>query len=92
MLGRGYDSAMAEQEGVTPANVIIASLELARERVTGDDLSAKENRRQELKDAIDRMKMHESIKYVHRPTAAELTALLGDPDDGVLRKALAAWG
>jgi hypothetical protein len=87
-----YDSAMTEEEGVPPEDVIVSALKLARERVTGDDADAKQRRREELADMIIRVQMHGSIDRVPRPTAEELTALLGDPDDGELRRALAAWG
>jgi hypothetical protein len=84
-------SAMADEEAQTPAEVIAAALSLERERVTGDDVDAKERRREKLADMIIRVKMHGSISQVPRPTAQELTDLLRDPDDGELRRALAAW-
>jgi hypothetical protein len=80
---------MADKEGSSPAAVIIEALKLERERVTGDDVDAKERRREELADAMVRVQMHANVS---RPTAEELTSLLGDPDDGELRRAIAAWG
>jgi hypothetical protein len=82
---------MADEEGVAAAEVIVSALKLARERVTGDDPEAKERRREALADMVIRVQMHGALDQVPRPTADELTALLGDPDDGDLRKALAAW-
>lgn len=73
------------------ADVIVAALRLARERVTGDDPEAKERRREELADAAVRVRTHHAVTHVSKPTAEELTSLLGDPDDGDLRRALAAW-
>jgi hypothetical protein len=83
---------MTDEAGQHPEDVIIAALKLARERVTGDDQEAKERKREELADVVIRVQRHGALNQVPRPTAQELAALLGDPDDGVLRKALAAWG
>lgn len=82
---------MTDESGVSPAEVIVSALKLARERVTGDDPEAKERRREELADMVIRVQMHGALNQVPRPTAEELTALLGDPGDGDLRRALAAW-
>ena len=80
-----------EDDGEYPSDVILPALRLARERVTGDDPEAKERRRGELADMIIAVRMHGSLAQTPRPTAGELTALLGDPDDEDLRRALAAW-
>lgn len=81
-----------EDDGEYPSSVIIPALRLARERVTGDDVDAKERRREALADMIIRTRMHGVMgPGVARPTAQELKEALGDPDDGDLRKALAAW-
>lgn len=80
-----------EDDGEFPGNVIVAALRLARERATGD-LEAKERRREALADMIIRVRMHDAMNQVPRPTAEELKEILGDPDDGDLRKAIAAWG
>jgi hypothetical protein len=81
-----------EDDGDYPSSVIVPALRLARERVTGDDPDAKEREREALADMIVRVRMHGVMgPGVTRPTAAELTEILGDPDDGDLRKALAAW-
>ena len=80
-----------EEDGKTPGITIVAALRLARERVTGD-LADKERRREALSDMIIKVQMHDSIGMVPRPTAAELSRILGDPDDGELRRALGAWG
>lgn len=83
---------MTDEAGAPPTEVIVSALRLARERVTGDDPEAKERKREALADMIIRVQMHSALNQVPRPTKAELTEILGDPDDGVLRKALAAWG
>jgi hypothetical protein len=83
---------MTGEAGASPTEVIVSALKLARERVTGDDQEAKERKREELADMIIRVQMHGALNQVPRPTAQELTALLGDPDDGALRRALASWG
>ena len=80
-----------EDDGDYPASVIIPALRLARERVTGDDPEAKERRRGELADMIIRVRMHGVLAQTPRPTADELREALGDPGDGELRRALAAW-
>lgn len=82
---------MTDEAGVPPTEVIVSALKLARERLTGDDLEAKERKREELADMVIRVQMHGYLDQVSRPTAEELIALLGDPDDGDLRRALAAW-
>jgi hypothetical protein len=84
--------AMDNETGKSPGEVIVAALFLAGERMTGDDLEVKMRRRQALADTALRVQAHDSVTQVHRPTAEELTGLLGDPDDGELRRALAAWG
>jgi hypothetical protein len=68
-------------------DVIIATLKLAKERVTGD-LDQKEIRRERLADLIVRMDLEDDT-----PTAQDLAEMLGDPDDGEpeLRRAMAAW-
>lgn len=82
---------MADEEGGSPAEVIVSALRLARERVTGEDPEAKERRREALADMVIRVQMHSALNQVPRPTKAELTEILGDPDDGDLRRALEAW-
>jgi hypothetical protein len=83
---------MGDRES-TPADVIVAALKLARERVTGDDPEAKELRRDDLGDLATRVILyHDRPEAEGRPSAGELTEALGDPDDGNLRRALAAWG
>jgi hypothetical protein len=83
---------MTDETGVSATEVIVSALKLARERVTGDDPEAKERRREALADMVIRVQTHGVLNQAPRPTAEELTALLGDPDDGELRKAIAAWG
>jgi hypothetical protein len=82
---------METEKEQTPADVIVAALRLAKERVTGEP-QEKERRREELADMINKVQMHDVITLVPRPTADELKEILGDPDDGKLRKAIAAWG
>jgi ethanolamine utilization microcompartment shell protein EutL len=76
----------------SPGEVIVSALKLARERVTSDDPEAKERRREALADMVIRVQMHGALNQVPRPTAGELREILGDPDDGDLRRALEAWG
>lgn len=73
-----------------PADIIIEALRLARERVVADDLDTKTERRGALDSAIRSMLVAKDTGQ-GGPTAAELRALLGDPDDRELRHALDAW-
>jgi hypothetical protein len=77
-----------------PADVIVAALRLARERVTGDDPDAKEREREKLADLIARVQMHrEKPEAEGRPSAEELAGALGDPEDERLRRAInVGWG
>jgi hypothetical protein len=72
------------------AEIIIGALQVARERVVGDTIAVKEERRQALKDAISRMYLHVDTGQ-GGPVAGELRELLGDPDDRVVRRALEEW-
>lgn len=64
--------------------VIIEALILAAERVTGDDLQAKRDRRR----YIDEIKADVMIGGEAMPSRQELAEALGDPDDAGVRSAL----
>lgn len=70
---------------VQAQDIIDGALKLARERVTGE-LDAKTARRERLSSLIVRVSSPEA-----RPSAAELTEALGDPDDREVREALREW-
>lgn len=81
---------MAGSEDISrDAEVIIGALQLARERVTGDDLAAKARKRQELVSALEQVRAWQGGGG-DKPDAARLRELLGDPDDRVIRVSLAA--
>lgn len=83
-----YDLHMDTEES---RPVLLGALRLAKERVTGDDPTAKERQRERISDMIARLRLNTAPGDDRRPTAAELTELLGDPDDGELRAAIRAW-
>jgi hypothetical protein len=63
------------------------ALGLACERVTGDDVRWKRERKQH----IISLMTHVTAGVKPQPTAAELRDALGDPDDRELRRILDAW-
>lgn len=72
------------------ARTIIGALKLARERVTGDSISAKQDQRDDLKQAIGEMMMWQDTGEGGL-TSGELRVLLGDPEDKKIRQALEDW-
>jgi hypothetical protein len=73
------------------ATTIIDALQLARERVTGDDLAVKQEKRDRLKTTISRVYAFLDGDFAAQPSASELRELLGDPDDKELRASLDRW-
>lgn len=71
------------------AEIIIGALKVARERVVGDTIAVKEERRQALKDAISRMYLHVDAGQ-GGPAPGELRALIPDTDR-VVDRALAEY-
>lgn len=71
--------------------IILTTLRLAKNRLAGT-LEEKEIRRERLDDLIARVVVHgDKPEAEGRPAREELTEALGDPDDGEIRAALAAW-
>lgn len=66
--------------------ILVSALWLARERATGEP-GQKEIVRERLSDLMGRM----GIGMDARPTGADLTEALGDPDDGEIREAIRVW-
>jgi hypothetical protein len=74
-----------------PRDVIVAALLLAKERLTGE-LDVKEIQRERIADLIVRAALYgDNQSQPERPTAADFTQVLGDPDDRLLREAISAW-
>jgi hypothetical protein len=75
------------------AQLLKYKLVLAAERVTGDDLIAKRQRKDALLGAAIRITgwQKSGPSAPQRPAAAELRALLGDPDQKEIREALDRW-
>lgn len=69
------------------AGVLANALMLARDRVTGETLEAKQKKRDLLKDAVSRVYLWQDGDGP-APPAAELRELLGDPGDARIREAL----
>lgn len=88
-MGRMSQEASAEDAQIMLTQRLIDALVLARERVTGDDLSAKQARRDEIKDLTSRMYLYMDADR-EKPSAAELSAVLGE-DDRSIRQDLNAW-
>lgn len=74
----------------SPADIIIAALRLARERVVADTIEGKQAERAGLDGAIRSMLVYKDTGQ-GGPAAQELRELLGDPDDAEIRHALDAW-
>jgi hypothetical protein len=83
-----YDLRMNTEESCP---VLLGALRLAKARVTGDDLDAKDRQLERIADMTVRLRLVAPPGDIRRPTAAELTELLGDPDDAELRAAIRAW-
>jgi hypothetical protein len=82
-----YDCSMQQEMQRDEARKVITSaLWLAKERVTGE-ISPKEIARERLSDLIVRM----GVGMEGRPTGADLTEALGDPDDREVREAVRVW-
>jgi hypothetical protein len=79
-----YHPAMAQDT----KQVLIDALGLAAERVTGDDLAAKDSRRRYLLE----LKAGVMVGGEAAPSSQELAEALGDPEDSILRQAISAWG
>jgi hypothetical protein len=71
----------------SPADIIIDALRLTRERVVADTLTAKQQSRGALDDAIRHMLVYKDTGQ-RGPDPSELVELLGDPGDSEIRHAL----
>ncbi len=81
---------MADSEGIAHSTgIIIGALQLARERVTGDDHEVKLRRREDLLGALEQVRGWQDGGG-GKPDVARIRELLGDPDDRPIRDALAA--
>ncbi|MCW2929999.1 MAG: hypothetical protein JWM19_961 [Actinomycetia bacterium] len=89
-MGRMSQEASAEDAQIMLTQRLIDALVLARERVTGDDLAAKQARRDKIKDLTGRMYLYMDAGR-EKPSTAELREVLGD-DDRYVRHDLSEWG
>jgi hypothetical protein len=82
---------MGETAHDADCRTLIGALEIARERVTGVSVAAKQDRRDELKAMISAM-YHYLDTGQDQPSSDDLRNLLGTlDDDRVIREALQHW-